>query len=38
MHAGHDIEVWYADLDGKVVQRRTITELLPDAFDASNLK
>jgi cytidine deaminase len=32
-----DIEVWYGDLDGKVVIRRTISELLPDAFDASSL-
>jgi len=28
-HAGHEIEVWYADLDRKLVQRRTISELLP---------
>jgi cytidine deaminase len=38
MHGGHEIEVWYGDLDGKVVERRTISELLPDAFDSGNLK
>lgn len=38
MHGGHEIEVWFADLDRKVVQRRTSSELLPDAFDATNLK
>lgn len=34
----HDIEVWFADLDQKVIERRTISELLPDSFDARNLK
>jgi cytidine deaminase len=38
MHGGQQIEVWFADLDRKVVERRTISELLPDTFDASNLK
>jgi cytidine deaminase len=38
MHGGHQIEVWFGDLSGKVMQRRTISELLPDAFDAGNLK
>jgi len=38
MHAGHEIEVWFADLDRKVVERRTSSQLLPDAFDATNLK
>jgi cytidine deaminase len=38
LHAGHDIEVWFADLSGTLVQRRTISELLPDAFDAGTLK
>jgi cytidine deaminase len=33
-----DIEVWFADIDGKHVQRRLISELLPDSFDAKNLK
>ena len=33
----HDIEVWFSDLDGSVVERRTISELLPDAFDSENL-
>jgi cytidine deaminase len=36
--SGHDIEVWFADLDGKHVQRRLISELLPHSFDADNLK
>jgi cytidine deaminase len=35
---GRPIEVWFADLDRKRVERRTISELLPDSFDASNLK
>jgi cytidine deaminase len=35
--AGHDVEVWYGGLDGKVLQRRTITELLPEAFGRGNL-
>jgi cytidine deaminase len=34
----HDIEVWFADLDMKAVERRTIAELLPDAFGPGNLK
>ncbi len=38
MLGGHDIEVWFADLDQKVIERRTISELLPDSFDARNLK
>jgi cytidine deaminase len=38
MYGGHEIEVWFADLDRKAVQRRTVSELLPDSFDASNLK
>jgi cytidine deaminase len=33
----HDIEVWFADLDGRAVQRRPISELLPDAFGPANL-
>jgi cytidine deaminase len=36
--SGRDIEVWFADLTGKHVQRRMISELLPDSFDAKNLK
>ena len=35
---GHDIEVWFADLSGRAVQRRTISQLLPDAFGPDNLK
>jgi len=38
MLAGHDIEVWYADLERSMIERRTISELLPDAFSAGNLK
>jgi cytidine deaminase len=38
MVAKHDIEVWYADLEQRVIERRTISELLPDAFGARNLK
>lgn len=38
MLAGHDIEVWYADLERTIIERRTISELLPDAFTAGNLK
>ena len=38
MVGGRQIEVWFADLDRKRVERRTIAELLPDSFDASNLK
>ena len=34
---GHDVEVWFADLEGQVVERRTISQLLPDAFDAGHL-
>jgi len=37
-YGGHEIEVWFADLDRTVVERRTISELLPNAFDATNLK
>lgn len=29
---GHDIEVWFADLELQVVERRAISELLPDPF------
>jgi cytidine deaminase len=35
---GHDIEVWFSDLNGRAVQRRTISELLPDAFGPDNLR
>lgn len=38
MLGGHDIEVWFADLEQCVMERRTISELLPDAFNARNLK
>ena len=38
MVAGHDIEVWFADLGQTVTECRTISELLPDAFSARNLK
>ena len=38
MVAEHDIEVWFADLEQRVIERRTISELLPDAFGARNLK
>lgn len=31
--SGRDTEVWFADLDFKVVERRTISELLPEAFE-----
>lgn len=34
----YDIEVWYSDLEGKTLRRRTISQLLPEAFDAGNLK
>ena len=34
---GRDIEVWFGDLEGKVVQAKTISELLPDAFGPRNL-
>src|SRR5258708_30721555 len=37
-HGEHEIEVWFADLDRKIVGRRTISELPPDAFGESNLK
>jgi len=30
--AGYDIEVWYGDLQGTVLEKRTIAQLLPDAF------
>ena len=33
-----DIEVWFADIDGKHAQRRMISQLLPHSFDAGNLK
>jgi cytidine deaminase len=33
----HDIEVWFSNLDGSIVEKRTISELLPDAFDSENL-
>jgi hypothetical protein len=32
------MDVWFADLDQERVERRTISELLPDSFDASHLK
>jgi cytidine deaminase len=35
---GRDIDVWFADLEQKVIERRSISELLPDAFSARNLK
>jgi len=38
VYGGHEIEVWFADLDRKAVERRTVSELLPDSFDAGNLK
>lgn len=38
MLGGYDIEVWYADLEQRVPIRRTISELLPDSFNARNLK
>lgn len=38
MVGGEDIEVWFADLSGGNVQRRTISQLLPDAFGVRNLK
>lgn len=38
MVGGYDIEIWFADLDLKNVERRTISDLLPDSFDATNLK
>lgn len=38
MLGGHDIEVWFADLEQSVIERRTLFELLPDAFSARNLK
>ena len=38
MLGGQDMEVWFADLEQSVVERRTISELLPDSFDARNLK
>jgi cytidine deaminase len=34
---GRDIEVWFADLDGRAVQHRMISELLPDAFGPNDL-
>ena len=33
-----DIEVWFSDLDGSVIEKRMISELLPDAFDSLNLE
>jgi hypothetical protein len=36
--ANHDIEVWFADLGQTIVEQRTVSELLPDAFGARNLK
>ena len=38
MHGGHEIEVWFSDLNQEHVERRTISDLLPDSFDASHLK
>jgi cytidine deaminase len=38
MLGGHDIEVWFADLGQIVIERRTASQLLPDAFNAENLK
>lgn len=35
--AGNDIEVVYADSQATIVKRRKISELLPDAFEASVL-
>lgn len=34
----YDIEIWFADLEQEAVERRTISQLLPDSFDADNLK
>jgi cytidine deaminase len=36
--SGRDIEIWFGDLNGEAVQRRTISELLPDAFGPDTLK
>jgi cytidine deaminase len=33
--SGHDTEVWFADVDFNVVERRTISELLPEPFELS---
>jgi cytidine deaminase len=38
MVANHDIEVWFADLGQTVIEWRTISQLLPVAFGARNLK
>jgi cytidine deaminase len=35
---GHDIDVWYADLQGNARRHRRISQLLPDAFDSRSLK
>jgi cytidine deaminase len=38
LFGGHDVEVWFSDLEGSVTERRSISQLLPDAFDAGHLK
>lgn len=38
MLGSHDIEVWFADLNGEHARRTTISQLLPSAFGAKNLK
>jgi cytidine deaminase len=35
--ARYDIEVWYGNLEGSDFERRTIAQLLPDAFGAHSL-
>jgi cytidine deaminase len=38
LFGGHDVEVWFADLAQQHLERRLISSLLPDAFDAGHLK
>lgn len=36
--SGHNIEVWFTDLEQTILVQRTISDLLPDSFDASDLR
>lgn len=38
MAGGRDIEVWFADLNGRQTEHTTISRLLPGAFGPKNLK
>lgn len=38
MVGGHDIEVWFSDLDFITIKQRPIFDLLPESFNVTNMK